>query len=231
MQKSNALRHGLLAVAMLLAALVAYALTPRHYTADDNRINLASMVPARFADWQQIEMKGVIVNPEVDDQLSRIYAQVLERVYVNAGGQRIMLSITYSRDQRQSSGQQTHLPDLCYPSQGFAMSNKQPRTLQLGGQQLIVNSMVARRDQRVEPLMYWITTNGVVNTARNARKLAQVRAGLQGQIHDGMIVRVSTIHDDVTAAQHLEADFLAKLYQAQSANDRVQLFGKEAVTL
>ena len=231
MQKSISLMQALLAMAMLLAGIIAYALTPRSYTADSNHIALSAMVPARFADWQQVEMKGVIVNPEVDDQLSRVYAQVLERVYVNGRGQRIMLSIAYSRDQRQSSGQQTHLPDLCYPAQGFALLNKRQLVLQVGGQSLTVNSMVAQRDQRTEPLMYWITTNGMVGTERNTRKLNQVQAGLQGLIYDGMIIRVSTINEDTSAARQLETDFLSKLNQAQSPANRAQMFGKSPAVL
>lgn len=231
MQKSISLMQALLAMAMLLAGIIAYALTPRSYTADSNHIALSAMVPARFADWQQVEMKGVIVNPEVDDQLSRVYAQVLERVYVNGRGQRIMLSIAYSRDQRQSSGQQTHLPDLCYPAQGFALLNKRQLVLQVGGQSLTVNSMVAQRDQRTEPLMYWITTNGMVGTERNTRKLNQVQAGLQGLIYDGMIIRVSTINEDTSAARLLETDFLSKLNQAQSPANRAQMFGKSPAVL
>ena len=219
----------MLAAVMLLAAVIAYALTPRNYTADSNNIDLSTMVPARFADWQQVEMKGVIVNPEVDDQLAKVYAQVLERVYVNTQGQRIMLSIAYSRDQRQSSGQQTHLPDLCYPAQGFALHDKRQLLLQLGGQTLTVNSMIAQRDQRVEPLMYWITTNGVVSTERNSRKLSQVQAGLKGLIYDGMIIRVSTINEDTNAARLLEADFLSKLSQSQTPANRAQIFGKGKV--
>ncbi|KJV26043.1 hypothetical protein VI06_17410 [Aquitalea magnusonii] len=219
----------MLAAVMLLAAVIAYALTPRIYTADSNNIDLSAMVPARFADWQQVEMKGVIVNPEVDDQLAKVYAQVLERVYVNTQGQRIMLSIAYSRDQRQSSGQQTHLPDLCYPAQGFALHDKRQMILQLGNQTLAVNSMIAQRDQRVEPLMYWITTNGVVSTERNSRKLNQVQAGLKGLIYDGMIIRVSTINEDTNAARLLEADFLSKLSQSQTPANRAQIFGKGMV--
>ncbi|WP_082696172.1 exosortase-associated protein EpsI, B-type [Aquitalea pelogenes] len=229
MQKYVSPYQLMLAAVMLLAAVIAYALTPRIYTADSNNIDLSAMVPARFADWQQVEMKGVIVNPEVDDQLAKVYAQVLERVYVNTQGQRIMLSIAYSRDQRQSSGQQTHLPDLCYPAQGFALHDKHQMTLQLGSQTLAVNSMIAQRDQRVEPLMYWITTNGVVSTERNSRKLNQVQAGLKGLIYDGMIIRVSTINEDTNAARLLEADFLSKLSQSQTPANRAQIFGKGMV--
>ena len=103
--------------------------------------------------------------------------------------------------------------------------------LQLTGQTLAVNTMVAQRDQRVEPLLYWITTNGMVGTERNSRKLNQVQAGLKGLIYDGMIVRVSTINEDTSAARELETDFLSKLSQAQTPSNRAQMFGKGTVVL
>lgn len=231
MPRLNLLRQCLLALIMLLAAVLAYAFTPRTFTADSNHIDLAGMVPTAFADWRQVEMKGVIVNPEVDAQLNRTYSQVLERVYVNGRGQHVMLSIAYSRDQRQGSGQQTHRPELCYPAQGFALHDKQPDTLQLGGQRLAVTTMVAQREQRTEPLMYWITTNGEVASDRESRKLVQVRAGLAGLVYDGMIVRVSTINDDVAAARALETEFLASLYAAQAEGVRTQFFGMGVAAL
>jgi len=51
--------------------------------------------------------------------LDKLYSQILNRVYVNATGYRIMLLLAYGSDQHGSL--QADKPEVCYPAQGFAL--------------------------------------------------------------------------------------------------------------
>ena len=82
-------------------------------------VNLELMIPRAFADWKiDPSLAPVVVSPDVQAKLDRIYNQTLSRTYVNRNGSRVMLSIAYGADELGES-MQVHRPEFCYTSQGF----------------------------------------------------------------------------------------------------------------
>ncbi|MGQ9862315.1 MAG: exosortase-associated protein EpsI, B-type [Thiobacillaceae bacterium] len=223
------LQHILIGVFMLVAAGLAVVLTPKTKLADQGpRIDLETMVPKQFGDWRLDEsIIPLQISPDVQAKLDRIYNQTLSRTYVNGQGQRIMLSIAYGSDQSDSMA--VHKPEVCYPAQGFEIMQKREGVLDVAGVGLPVVRLVARHNNRIEPITYWITVGGETVTGGLDRKLAQMRYGLTGSVPDGLLLRISNIDPDASRAYALQADFASALFQALNAEARKSLFGSRAV--
>lgn len=219
------IRNLVLMSLMLVASIVAGVMRPSISLADEfPPIDLEAMVPREFGDWRELRNTSTqLVNPQQRKQLELIYSQTLSRVYTNASGYRIMLSIAYGRDQKDTS--QLHRPDLCYPAQGFQILGARDVVLALPGNELAARLLDTRMGERVEPLTYWTVVGEHVTTTGLDKKLAEMRYGLQGRIADGMIVRVSSIDRDSTQAYAQQAHFAIDLVAAIAPEHRSRFAG------
>ncbi len=206
------------AVVVLLGMGAAAALAkmgvPTQKIADTWETDLEKMFPAQFGDWQ-IDRHITVIQPAPDLQakLDAIYNQVLGRTYVNLRtGERVMLSVAYGGDQ--SDAMAVHLPEVCYPAQGFEVVARRTDQLQLAGRRIPVQRIQTRLGGRHEPVTYWLTLGESVASGGADRKLAQIRYGLKGIIPDGMLVRVSTIDKDAVRAFAVQDAFLTNLVSA-----------------
>lgn len=214
-----------LGAAMALTAVATRALTPEIRIADTRaRFDLAAAIPTHFAGWSvDTTLAPVALNPDSQAALDRIYDQTLARTYVDAAGQRVMVSIAYGGDQ--SKALQLHLPEVCYTAQGFHIVEKSDGVLATGFGSLPVKRLVARADMRNEPITYWITVGDQVTRAGFAQKLQMLAYGLSGKIPDGMLVRISTIAPDARAAYRVQDGFSAALLAALTPQSRMRLLG------
>ena len=215
-----------IAAGALLASGAAIALKPSRRAAERySPIDLASQVPERFGTWRvDNSMVPVLPDPALQDRLDKIYTQLLARTYVGDGGQRVMLSIAYGADQG-SDATAVHRPEFCYSSQGFTVRDAGEKRLDLDGHPLNVRRLVGRMGPRVEPITYWVTLNDQAVLPGVARKLQQIRFGLQGLIPDGMLVRVSNIEPREQVAFAAQDRFLADLYRALPEAVAARYFG------
>lgn len=205
------------------AAVLAEVGVPREKIADRWTTDLEAMFPGRFASWDiDTTLPVVLPAPDVQAQLDRIYNQVLARSYLNRDdGQRIMLSVAYGGDQ--SDGMNAHLPEVCYPAQGFELQGARSVVLPLAGRSVPARQVRTRLGGRFEPVTYWLTLGETVAATRTDRKLQQMRYGLRGLVPDGMLVRVSSIDrvaDRAFAAQLAFLKTMAAAIPAQHA-DRI----------
>jgi EpsI family protein len=215
-------------VAMVLTAVATHALTPStRLAATRERFDLAAAIPAQFAGWSvDHAIAPVAPNPDSQAALDRIYDQTLARSYIDAAGQRVMLSIAYGGDQ--SKALQLHLPEICYVAQGFQIVQKGEGVLASPFGPLPVKRLVARADARNEPITYWITVGDQATRAGFAQKLQLLAYGLSGKIPDGMLVRISTIDRDVPAAYRIQDAFSTALLVALTPQSRARLLGQRA---
>ena len=205
----------IIAVLCLLASIAANFLTPHQYLADLEPVNLEKIIPKQFGEWEIVdEPNNLVTTPEQNEFINSIYSQVLSRVYINHQNERIMLSIAYSRSQADNSGQQTHKPELCYPAQGFLISDRKQVELKLLSSSIPIVSLVAKQGARIEPINYWITVGKTAVNNGVSLKLAQLGYGFKGVIADGMVFRVSSINDDVVYGFTKQKQFLLDLYSA-----------------
>jgi EpsI family protein len=206
-------RAALLAALMVGASALGAALIPTRRMADRRGpFSLAEAVPERFAGWVvDPRARGIVVNPQTEELLRRIYTETLERTYVRGPGERIMLSIAYGADQSDVS-LQMHYPEVCYPAQGFQLEGRREDRLDLPYGRIPVRRLeTAFSTVRHEPVTYWTVIGDELTMSGLDKRLAEIRHGLRGEIVDGMLVRVSSINIDTASAFALQDQFIRDL--------------------
>jgi EpsI family protein len=225
------LRTSTLAIALLMviSAALAARLTPTERVADQREpVVLKKLVPDQFGEWKTDKsLVPIGVSADVRAKLDELYSQTLERTYVNAKGQRIMLSIAYGGDQR-GEATQVHRPEFCYTAQGFRIVRNAVGALSTEYGALPVRRLVAVQGRRNEPITYWITVGDKATLPGIERKLAQLSYGLAGKIPDGMLVRVSSIDLDERGAHMLQERFIKEMLGVLNPQARAHLAGRFA---
>ena len=190
------------------------------------KVNLETMIPTKFGEWQTDAVKlEQIISPERQELIGKLYAQTLDRSYMDSHGTRIMLSIAYGGNQ--SGEMQVHRPEVCYYAQGFQVQKERLDTLSTKYGPLPIKRLFATQEGRNEPITYWITVgeNAVVLKGLHHR-LAELRYGLTGKVPDGMLVRVSTINSDEKTAYRDQDEFIKAMIDGMSKEDRERIAGK-----
>lgn len=223
--KAIKLPHLLIGMVMLAAAALALVLTPRQNLADQGlTISLETMIPKQFGEWKLEEaITSVIVSPDVQALLDKIYNQTLTRNYVNEKGERIMLSIAYGNDQSYSN--QVHRPEMCYPAQGFEIRSMSKDSIDFSGAKLPVMKLVATQGPRIEPITYWVMIGDSVVRGNWEQHIARLKYGLTGKIPYGILIRVSTISANESQSYRTQEHFVRDMLGAMSAQDRKALTG------
>jgi EpsI family protein len=217
------LRAMLVLALMVLAAALAQWAKPTVYMTDRlGKPDLETLFPTHFGDWT-VDARAAMVQPSPETQalLNSIYNQTLTRTYINQAGERVMLSVAYGGDQ--SDGTRAHVPEVCYPAQGFQITANATDKLHLANRTVPVRQLMSNYGTRNEPITYWLLVGDQVTTSRTDQKLAQFRLGLKGLIPDGMLVRVSTIDANAAHGHAMQAAFLAEMADAipEAARDRI----------
>lgn len=216
-----------LVIAALMFAAAAGAIVARPTAkVSDGRppISLESMVPREFGDWREAPRAQVqVVNPQTQELLDKLYSEVLTRIYVNASGYRIMLSLAYGSDQRGSM--QAHMPEVCYPAQGFVLKGNERGVLATAFGDLPVRRLFATMGARQEPLTYWFTVGDRAVLGKTRKRIVELSFGLTGRIPDGMLFRVSSIDPDQPQAYRMQEQFVNQLLQSVPPAARKRLAG------
>lgn len=222
-------KHLVIGLCMFAAAGVALALKPTQKIADAGpKIDLEVLIPKTFGDWKIDEtIVPLLPDPETQAKLNKIYNQTLTRTYVNAQGERIMLSIAYGGDQ--SDAMAVHKPEICYPAQGFQILKNASDTFSTGVGKIPVKRLVATQGQRIEPITYWTTVGNTVAVSGWKWKLNQMKYGLTGKIPDGLLFRISSIQADDAKAYRTQDIFARELLQAMSPSGRQRIIGAPAL--
>lgn len=188
------------------------------------KVDLEQMFPAAFGDWKVDRSLPVqLVAPDMQQFLAKIYSQTLSRTYINAEGQRIMLSVAYGGDQ--SDATRAHRPEVCYPAQGFQIVANQTGQVLTPSHPLAVRQLVAKAGNRTEPISYWITVGDYTALGSTEQKLTQLGYSIRGIIPDGMLVRVSNIDNNPAAAYKLHSDFIVQMTRAMPLPVRDRVIG------
>lgn len=223
----NANRRRAVVAAGLMAASFAGAAAwrPTAKLADQRpKVNLETLFPKTFAGWRVDDRVPVqLISPDTQAVLDKIYNQTLSRTYVNAQGERIMLSVAYGGDQ--SDATRAHRPEVCYPAQGFQITGRSENTVALGDRAIRVRQLVSRLGSRHEPITYWITVGEQTALSGAEQKLAQLAYTVRGVVPDGMLVRVSSIDPDSARAYRTQDAFIAALSAATAPDSRARVFG------
>lgn len=214
-----------IAVLMLAASAGAVILQPKAGTSE--MPPLEGMVPRHFGDWREDHSLPVrVVNAQAQQSLDQLYSQVLTRVYVNADGYRVMMSLVYGGDQR--GGLQAHKPEVCYPAQGFVVQRNEARLVKTSFGEIPARRLLTAMQSRREPLTYWFTVGDRAVEGRLHARLVELRLGLTGRIPDGMLFRVSSLDKDDGRAYRVQEQFINDLLHAVPAATRKRLSGLDS---
>jgi len=207
------------------AALAAWWMKPVPDPDAGNGPALEQMFPRRFGDWQVDPGAEMFVRPSREQgKHLGIYDQVLERTYVDARGERVMLVAAQGNEQ--SAGLQLHRPEVCYPGAGFRVSAVQGVSLPIGGRALPGKQLHAERPGRPEPVTYWTVLGGEVVADDAGFRFRQLQFGLRRRLLDGMLVRLSSIEPDARRAYALHLRFANDLAAALKPADRPRILGR-----
>ena len=227
--RSQVIAAAVFASLMASAVIVAAAWKPHIYAADlKPKIELEALIPKSFGDWK-IDPSVIPLQPAPDLQkvLDATYDQTLARTYRNPGGQRVMLSIAYGRNQHE--GMNTHRPEVCYPAQGLAITRGTVAgSLPFHNQGLPVFRLVATQGARNEPITYWLRVGDELTSFGRGHKIVALEYGVKGLIPDGILVRVSSIESNEAAAFALQERFIGDMLGAMSPAARVAVLGRAA---
>jgi EpsI family protein len=213
---------------MLAAAFLGFYWKPGQVQRGSAQFQLTDVFPERFAGWRLLPSNTMVVNPQAQEMLDKLYSQLLTRTYVNAAGYVIMLSVAYGDDQR--GGLQAHMPDVCYPAQGFALLGAEAGAIDLPPASLPVQKLKTALKARKEPVTYWFTFGQHVMRSPNAwqRRVVELRAAIDGKVPDGMLVRVSSIDENAADAFRQQERFIKDLVNAVPASHRARVTGNGA---
>jgi EpsI family protein len=199
---------------------------PSAKQSDERGVSLAATIPRQFGEWREEPQRQVqVVNPQTQALLDKLYSEVLSRVYADAKGYRIMLSLAYGSDQRGEL--QAHKPEVCYPAQGFVLHRSEPAVLATDYGEIPMRRLFATLGQRQEPITYWFTVGDRAVGGRLQKRLVELSFGLSGRIPDGMLFRVSSVDGDAARAYREQDRFIRQLLGAVSPAERKRLSGLE----
>ena len=188
-------------------------------------INLEALIPGEFNGWKiDLSAVSLMVNPDVEGAISKIYSQTLSRTYINNQNERVMLSIAYGGDQR--TDLQVHRPEICYLTGGFDIGELTKTFVDTTIGRIPVMQLVAKQGARNEPITYWIRVGDSVTRGWFEQKAATLKYGLTGKVPDGLLFRVSTISNDEQDSYRIQQIFLASLLQAVRSEERHWLVGR-----
>ncbi len=187
---------------------------------------LADIVPTAFAGWQvDNRAVGGIVNPQTEALLNKLYSQLLDRIYVDGQGHRIMLSIAYGADQADDDVQ-LHYPEVCYPAQGFRVMGNRVEQVSMPQGDIKVRRLETQfGETRFEPVTYWTIVGDQQSLGGWDRKLSEIRHGLHGEIVDGLLFRVSSLDRNSRQGFAVQDLFIKDIVAAMSPQARRQLAG------
>jgi len=220
------LKTQLITVLMLATALAAWTMKPRALMSDQRaKVKLEELIPTNFGDWKDVPQSGrQVVNPQQAAMLEELYSETLSRVYVNAKGSAVMLSLAYGANQ--SRDLQIHRPEVCYSAQGFQLLNSAKTNLLTVAGIVPAMQLVAKQSQRIEPITYWVRIGEKVVRGNLEQGFARVGYGLRGVVADGILFRVSSISTDTKDAYVTQKQFIDDLLRAVPASTKNYLLGK-----
>jgi EpsI family protein len=186
-------RDLLLGAPLVVAAGGALALTPRERLNLLGDKKLEKAIPLTIGPWHVSPSNAVVLPEAGEGSLSaRLYDQTVSRLYTSDSEVPVMMVIAYGSTQ--SDQLQLHRPEVCYSAVGFQITSTQKVLVPLSPTaNLPARELVARANDRVEPILYWTRVGDYLPASGNEQRLMKLRSEMRGYVADGVLVRLSTI--------------------------------------
>jgi EpsI family protein len=173
-------------------------------------LDLETSIPKNFGDWVTVPTVGMVVDPQMEETVNAVYSSTLTRSYVNRRtSENIMLVLAYSQDQH-SEG--IHMPEVCYPAQGFQVQTRRRDVLTFPQGKLPVRRLeTSSQDKFYEPLTYWMMVGTIHTLGGTEKRIAEMSYGLRGEIADALLFRLSSQSRDSASAFAAQDRFIRDL--------------------
>ncbi|GIX54960.1 EpsI family protein [Sphaerotilus sulfidivorans] len=210
---------------MLLSGFSANQIKPTNFMADTRGgIKISSIIPENFGAWKKMDLSTGVVNPQQQQLLDELYTELVTRTYTSSDGYVIMLSMAYGKNQNDSF--QVHLPEICYPAQGFQVGASRKMALTTPYGEIPIKQLETTfQSRRVEPVTYWTTIGNHAVKSGLDKKLKEMSYAMQGDIADGLLFRISSIDTDKPRAFSMQQKFIQEMLASITAADRLRLAG------
>lgn len=207
----NLRNTSVIGVMMLFSSLLPFLFVPtKKLSQQIEHIDIEQAVPKNFGGWSvDTGVAPFIPSPEAEENLNKTYDQIVNRTYVHASGQRIMVSVAYGGTQNREL--RAHRQEVCYAAQGFLISNLQKADIVVNGKAVQSTRMIAKQGPRTEPVTYWFTMGDAVVRSFLDRQLVDLKYTLSGYIPDGYLFRVSSLSSDADRAFEDQRKFADEL--------------------
>ena len=212
-------------VALLGAALLAYVLTPHRLMARTHEVfDIDSHIPRSFGEWSPLPGMQAI-KPPPDGLEAEIYNQEVARVLVDKEGHVVFFIVAYGESQ--SDRLQLHHPEVCYTAQGFRVTRPVTSKFEWSPSAPLISltRLVATREDRLEPISYWMRIGYDVSNSNWARQALKLQYGLRGWIPDGALFRVSTVGVPQDVSFKVQDKFIRDLLNAVTPETRAFMVG------
>lgn len=219
-------RDLLLGAPLIAASAGAYALTPRQRMNLLGERKLDTEIPTVLGEWEVTPSNAMVLPDAPEGSLSaQLYDETVSRLYTSPSRIPVMLVIAYGSTQ--SDTLQLHRPEVCYRAVGFEVSGQEAVQVDLQPRgSLPARELVARANERVEPILYWTRIGDFLPTSGTEQRIMKLRNELNGFVADGVLVRLSTVAEpspQIFAELH---DFTAQMMRAVSPEVRPALIGR-----
>ncbi len=186
-------RELMLGLPLIAAAGGALALTPRNRLNLLGDIKLEDAIPMQIGSWKVTPSNAMILPEAEEGSLSaKLYDQTVSRLYLSDTELPIMVVIAYGSTQ--SDQLQLHRPEVCYTAVGFEISSARKVDVPVAsGAHLPARELVARSNDRVEPILYWTRIGDYLPASGGEQRWMKLKGEFEGNIADGALVRFSTV--------------------------------------
>lgn len=223
-------RDLLVGAACLATAGTAETLRPRTRMSLIGNKKFEDVIPLKFAGWEEHPTQAIVA-PQSDGSLSaKLYSQIVGRLYANPDYGMVMMLLAYGNTQ--SDLLQLHRPETCYPAFGFALSDNRIVDIPVTRHVTVPGrALTAVKSDRIEHVLYWTRLGEALPRSIKEQRTARFRSQLSGVIPDGVLVRISSLVSDPSAALTLSKQFVGDLVKAVQAPSRPALIGTERAKL
>ncbi len=116
---------------------------------------------------------------------------------------------------------------MCYTAQGFRVSRTKSAALEYSpsAPPLKLTRLVAQREDRIEPITYWMRIGYDNSDSTWARQFLKLGYGLRGWVPDGALFRVSTIGIAPKKSFKIQDKFIRDLMNAVDPATREFMVG------
>lgn len=185
--------------------------------------HLDRLVPELIGSWSRSSANDILI-PKGEEPEDEPYDEVVTRYYTSASAPPVMLLIAYGSAQTGTA--QLHRPEVCYPAAGFDVRSWPDVVLPVRAPSaLTARVMTATAPGRIEQILYWSRIGNEFPTRNTGQRWAVLRSAMLGEVPDGALVRMSTIHPNRGLALASLLAFGQSLVEASGAELRPLLVG------